>query len=138
KRLRISRPSRPTLHPNNVAEPEVIGCSWSKHFKNVLLPAPLGPSSPIAPGATCRLTPSNARCSPKSLDKASVSMTSGGNISIYRFSARTAYGTVFVAGSLHGPSFAAPIARTRTHIFAPLVKPAMCAEDLGELCLKVQ
>ena len=46
------------------AEPEVIGWSWSKHFINVLLPAPLGPSSPIAPGATCRLMPSRAFCAP--------------------------------------------------------------------------
>src|SRR6185436_12570535 len=72
---RISRPSVPTSRPSSFAEPELIGKSCSKHFMNVLLPAPLGPRSPIAPRATCRLTPSSARCGPKTLVRFCVSMT---------------------------------------------------------------
>ncbi len=46
-------------------------------------------------------------------------------------------GTTFVAGSLHGPGvLPAPIARTRTHNLAPLVRPEIVALDLLADCLK--
>src|SRR5215813_11546186 len=47
----------------------------------VLLPAPLGPSNPIAPADTCRVTPSSARCGPKTLLRFCVSMTGAPDIS---------------------------------------------------------
>src|ERR1019366_9142938 len=47
-----------------------------------LLPAPLGPSNPIAPGTTVRFTPSNARCGPKTFVRACVSIT--GAVGIFR------------------------------------------------------
>ena len=46
----------------------------------VLFPAPFGPSSPMAPGATCRLTPSRARCGPKTFVSPRVSMTGAPDI----------------------------------------------------------
>jgi hypothetical protein len=42
------------------------------------------------------------------------------------------HGTVFVAGSLHGPvELPAPMDRVRTHSFAPLLEAGLQLPDLG-------
>jgi hypothetical protein len=48
------------------------------------------------------------------------------------------YGTVFTAGSLHGPGPAAPTARTRTHTREPIVSAGSVALDLGDVILNAQ
>jgi hypothetical protein len=40
-----------------LAEPDVIGCNCSRHFMNVLLPAPLARAGRWRPGAMLKLTP---------------------------------------------------------------------------------
>jgi len=48
-------------------------------------------------------------------------------------------GTTFTAGSLHSPGLlSVPTARTRTHVFAPLVSPLIVADDLPDAILCVQ
>jgi hypothetical protein len=42
---------------------------------------------------------------------------------------RTGHGTIFVAGSLHGPGPTAPMARTRTQTRCPDVNPVSTAFD---------
>jgi hypothetical protein len=48
------------------------------------------------------------------------------------------HGTVFTAGSLHGPTPAAPTARTRTHAREPIVSDGSVALDLGDVILNAQ
>ena len=46
------------------------------------------------------------------------------------------YGTIFVAGSLHGPSPFVPMARTRTQMREPLVSPVSVVLE-ALVCLAV-
>lgn len=49
------------------------------------------------------------------------------------------HGTVLVAGSLQGPTrLLAPVARTRTHSLAPLVRPGIVSLDLLAVLLNTQ
>jgi hypothetical protein len=47
--------------PSTFAVPELGVSRFRRHLISVVFPAPFGPSSPIAPGGTCRLTSDKAR-----------------------------------------------------------------------------
>src|SRR4051812_44305092 len=60
--------------PRTLAEPELGVSKFSRHLMSVLLPAPLGPKSPMVPGGTCKFTSRNACCLPYILPNPRASM----------------------------------------------------------------
>src|SRR6266702_7348328 len=63
--------------PKTVAVP-AVGCNRpSRSRKNVVLPAPLGPTRPIAPSGIATLRSSTARISPKTFVRPDVSTSIG-------------------------------------------------------------
>src|SRR6266511_3630336 len=63
--------------PRTVAVP-AVGCNRpSRSRKNVVLPAPLGPTRPIAPSGMATLRSSTARISPKTFVRPDVSTSIG-------------------------------------------------------------
>src|SRR2546428_7610452 len=69
-----SRPARPSpiSRPRTLAVPAVGRRSLRRSRKNVVLPAPFGPTRPIAPSGIDRLRSSTARTSPKTFVKPAV------------------------------------------------------------------